>query len=120
MAANDVEKVLQASGQPIVLGHHHHVAGAQVAEHLAQLRPVAHRARHDVREDPLRARRVQRVGLPVEGLLGGGDASVTDDHRGGPSSSLASSAAIARRQSARSPGRRPVATSQITASAMRS
>src|SRR6266568_5474298 len=64
--------------QPVQPPHHQRVPGPQIPHAQRELRPLGQLPRRGVGEDLLAARRVQRVGLPVQVLGCAGDPGVAD------------------------------------------
>ena len=68
---HNILEVAQRPGEAIIFRHHHHVAVAELIQHLVQLWTFGFGSAYPLGEQALRARRRQRVGLSVKVLVCG-------------------------------------------------
>lgn len=78
--AHGLDEVADAAAQAVELPDHEDVTGPEVCEGLIEPRPLGQRATGLVGEELLATGVLQGIGLEIEVLFGGGDASIADEH----------------------------------------
>lgn len=81
---DDLQEILQAPRQAVILGDYHHVPDPELIQHPVQLRPVAGGTGDHISKDPFRPGSSDGILLAVELLFGSRDTGIADDHRQKP------------------------------------